>query len=130
MGNLYVLSKEQLKASGHELVSLVDDLKTDCTTRFQIQEAWLAGLYLNQVRIKPAAITAQITAPGSIFKAFAEAAGIQINRRPVSAASQRQDFGKFAQPCRELRSRSRTRRFQRRTLAARAGGNILRKHWN
>ncbi|PNE12480.1 MAG: hypothetical protein CR217_02790 [Beijerinckiaceae bacterium] len=77
MGNLYVLSKEQLKASGHELVSLVDDLKTDCTTRFQIQEAWLAGLFLNQVRIKPAAITAQITAPGSIFKAFAEAAGFK-----------------------------------------------------
>jgi hypothetical protein len=77
VGSLYVLSKEQLKASGHELVSLVDDLPTDCITRFQIQEAWLAGLFLNQICIKPAAITAQITASSSVFKAFAEAAGFK-----------------------------------------------------
>jgi hypothetical protein len=77
VGNLYVLSKEALKASGHELVSLVDDLPTDCITRFQIQEAWLAGLFLNQIRIDPAAITTQITASGSVFKEFTEAAGLK-----------------------------------------------------
>jgi hypothetical protein len=76
-GHLYVLNKEQLKESGHELVSLVDDLTTDCVTRFQVQQAWLAGLFLKQERIDPLAITAEITASASVFKELSEAAGFK-----------------------------------------------------
>src|SRR5271156_118490 len=38
VGNLYVLSKKQLKGSGHELISLVEELSTDCISRFKVQE--------------------------------------------------------------------------------------------
>jgi hypothetical protein len=77
MGNLYILNIEQLEASSHELVNLVDDLTTDCITRFEVQKAWLAGLFRNQVRLDPAAITAHITAPSSVFRAFAGEAGFK-----------------------------------------------------
>ena len=83
-GHLYVLNKEQLKESGHELVSLVDDLTTDCVTRFQVQQAWLAGLFLKQERIDPLAITAEITASASVFKELSEAAG-DVYKRQLQA---------------------------------------------
>jgi hypothetical protein len=42
-GHIYVLNKELLKQNRHNLVSLVNDLTTDCLTRFQAQHAWLAS---------------------------------------------------------------------------------------
>jgi hypothetical protein len=74
-GILYVLKKELLKESGHVLVSLVDDLTTDCLTRFQIQHAWLASIFLNRRRLDPAAVVAQITAPAEVFRGLAADAG-------------------------------------------------------
>ena len=53
VGNLYVLSKKQLRESSHELISLIDDLAINCITRFKVQEAWLAGLFLKQSRVSP-----------------------------------------------------------------------------
>jgi hypothetical protein len=75
-GHLYVLNKEQLKQNGHSLVSLVDDLTTDCLTRFQAQQAWLASIFFKQRRLEPTAVAAQITAPAEAFRELAAAAGL------------------------------------------------------
>lgn len=74
-GVLYVLSKSSLQHAGHELVSLVDDLTADTPTRFQVQQAWLASIFRTQRRLDPGTIVATITAPGNLFRSFAEAAG-------------------------------------------------------
>lgn len=77
VGHLYVLNKELLKENKHELVSLVDDLTTDCPTRFQAQRAWLASIFLYQRRLEPAALAAQITAPAEVFRELAGSAGLK-----------------------------------------------------
>ncbi|MGE5540382.1 MAG: hypothetical protein ACM30I_17330 [Gemmatimonas sp.] len=77
IGNIYVLEKEQVRVCGHELVSLTDNVKTDCTARFGVQHAWLAGLFDRQTRIHPSAIAAHIRAPVSALKTYAEAAGFR-----------------------------------------------------
>jgi hypothetical protein len=74
-GHLYVLNKELLKENRHNLVSLVDDLTTDCLTRFQAQRAWLASIFLDQRRLEPVAVAAQITAPAEVFRELAVVAG-------------------------------------------------------
>lgn len=76
-GHLYVLSKELLEERDHTLVSLVDDLTTDFSSRLQVQKAWLAGVFGSQRRLSPAAISAHITGPASVFRDFARAAGFQ-----------------------------------------------------
>ena len=73
-GHLYVLSKAILKQSKHELVSLVDELTTDSPTRFKVQKAWLAGLFLMEPRINPAPIVAEIAAPAVVFRKIAASA--------------------------------------------------------
>lgn len=74
-GYLYVLDRALLKGSGHVLVGLEDELTTDCECRFQTQQAWLAGIYTNQRRLEPTAISAIIEAPASVFREFAAVAG-------------------------------------------------------
>jgi hypothetical protein len=75
-GHLYVLNKALLKENKHNLVSLVDDLTTDCLTRFQAQHAWLASIFLDQRRLEPVTVAAQITAPAEAFRELAATAGL------------------------------------------------------
>jgi hypothetical protein len=77
VGNLYVLSKDALKKSGHTLISLVDDLTAECPTRYGAQQAWLASIFLRQRRLEPAAIAAHITAPAEVFREMAAKAGFK-----------------------------------------------------
>jgi hypothetical protein len=74
-GHLFVLSKALLKQHDHVLVSLIDELTTDCSTRFQTQKAWLAGIYRLQRRLAPATIIAQIIASASVFREFPRSKG-------------------------------------------------------
>lgn len=74
-GNLYVLSKEELKRNGHTLISLIDGLATDCPTRYGAQHAWLASIFYQQRKLAPAAISAHITAPAQVFRELAAKAG-------------------------------------------------------
>jgi hypothetical protein len=76
-GHLSVLDKELLKKSNHSLISLEDELTTDCPSRFQTQKAWLAGIFLMQRRLDPAAIAAHVTAPSSVFMELAQSAGLK-----------------------------------------------------
>jgi len=76
-GYFYVLSKDHLEAAGHSLVSLEEDLTTECPSRFLAQRAWLASVFNGQSRIDPAAITALITAPATVFAGLAHAAKIK-----------------------------------------------------
>jgi hypothetical protein len=76
-GHLYVFDKELLRTFGHTLVSLEDELTTDCPSRFQTQKAWLASIFLDQRRLDPRSIAAHITAPADIFRALAKSAGFQ-----------------------------------------------------
>jgi hypothetical protein len=75
VGNFYVLNKERLKNSGHKVVSLVDDLESDCDTRYMVQKAWLASIFLKQTRLEPNAIAAHFTAPAAVLRELAEAEG-------------------------------------------------------
>ncbi|MFH1344588.1 MAG: hypothetical protein ABIL01_25815 [Pseudomonadota bacterium] len=77
LGNLYVLSKERLKSCEHTLANLVDDLATDCDTRYAAQRAWLASIFLQQTRLDPSAVVAHITAPASVFQQMAESGGFE-----------------------------------------------------
>ncbi len=77
VGNLYVLSKALLKESKHALISLEDDLTTDCPSRFKNQKAWLAGVFHDQKRLDPQAVVAHITAPAAVFAELAQSAGLK-----------------------------------------------------
>jgi hypothetical protein len=76
-GNFFVLSKDGLTKVGHALVNLFGELTTDTPTRFQAQQAWLAGIFKQQTRLDPAAIIAHITAPANVLRAFASSAGFR-----------------------------------------------------
>ena len=76
-GHLYVLDKELLQKSGHDLVSLGDELSADCPTRFQTQKAWLAGIFRNRRQLDPAAIVAQVSAPTVVFRELSRSGGFK-----------------------------------------------------
>lgn len=75
-GQLYVLNKDALRAANHELVNIVDELTTDCPSRFHTQKAWLASIYRHQTRLEPAAIVARIEAPAAVFREHAQSANL------------------------------------------------------
>ncbi len=76
-GHLYILDKTALAAAGHELISLEEELTTDCPSRFQRQKAWLAGIFREQRRLSVDAIAAKIGAPAAVFAALSNSAGYQ-----------------------------------------------------